>query len=182
MRLCRPRPTNPLTNPSTRPQQQQVVGTLRPEAAAALGLGTDVIVAPGSGDNAISALGAGVTRDGQVMISLGTSGTLFGVSAAPIVDKTGVVAPFCDATGAWLPLVCTLNCARVAEEVREAFGLSYDEITALAAAEAPGCQGVNYLPYLMGARTPNWPHSSGALLGLRPGAWELGWLTMLLGL
>lgn len=147
----------------------QAVGTLRPEAAAALGLRPDTLVAPGSGDNAMSALGSGVTRDGQLVVSLGTSGTLFGVSAAPIADASGTVAPFCDATGAWLPLVCTLNCTRVGEEVRDVFGLSQDDATALAAAEEPGCRGLNLLPYLVGERTPNWPNSSGALLGLRPG-------------
>lgn len=81
------------------------MGTLRPEAAAALGLPATAVVSPGSGDNAMSALGSGVTSDGQMVVSLGTSGTLFGVSAAPIVDASGTIAPFCDATGAWLPLV-----------------------------------------------------------------------------
>jgi len=118
----------------------------------------------------MSALGAGVTRDGQLVVSLGTSGTLFGVSDIPIVDAGGTIAPFCDATGAWLPLVCTLNCTRVAEEVREAFGLTREAATQLAAAEEAGCGGVNFLPYLAGARTPNWPGSSGAVLGLKPGA------------
>jgi xylulokinase len=117
----------------------------------------------------MSALGSGVTRDGQLVVSLGTSGTLFGVSGAPIVDATGAIAPFCDATGAWLPLVCTLNCTRAAEEAREAFGLSQEEATRLAAQEEAGCRGVNFIPYLAGERTPNWPNSSGAILGLRPG-------------
>ncbi|KIY93667.1 xylulose kinase [Monoraphidium neglectum] len=148
---------------------EEAVGTLRPEAAAELGLGPDVLVSPGSGDNAMSALGSGVTRDGQLVVSLGTSGTLFGVSGAPIVDATGAIAPFCDATGAWLPLVCTLNCTRAAEEAREAFGLSQEEATRLAADEEAGCRGVNFIPYLAGERTPNWPNSSGTILGLRPG-------------
>ncbi|KAI8467892.1 MAG: Xylulokinase [Monoraphidium minutum] len=155
---------------------EEAIGTLRPEVAAELGLPEGVVVAPGSGDNAMSALGSGATADGQLVVSLGTSGTLFGVSASPIIDKSGTIAPFCDATGAWLPLVCTLNCTRVPEEAREAFGLSQDDATALAGAEAPGCHGVNYLPYLAGARTPNWPHASGAVLGLRPGLLRPGLL------
>lgn len=52
------------------------------------------------------------------MVSLGTSGTIFGKAATPIIDPSGAVCPFCDATGAWLPLMCTLNCTRPAEEVR----------------------------------------------------------------
>lgn len=156
---------------------ERVAGALRPEAAAALGLLQEgVVVAPGSGDNAMSALGAGVTRDGQLIASLGTSGTLFGVSAAPILDPSGAVAPFCDAAGAWLPLVCTLNCTRPAEEVREAFGLSQDEITKLAEAAPPGCAGVNFVPFLAGERTPNLPRSSGAVVGLRPGLLRPGLL------
>lgn len=53
-----------------------------------------------------------------MVVSLGTSGTLFGRSSVPILDPSGVVAPFCDASGAWLPLLCTLNCTKVLEEVR----------------------------------------------------------------
>ena len=56
-------------------------------------------------------------RPGQLIISLGTSATLFGVSDRPILDPTGSIAPFCDATGAWLPLVCLLNCTSVLSEV-----------------------------------------------------------------
>jgi hypothetical protein len=54
-------------------------------------------------------------------------------------------------------------------QVREAFGLQHEELTALAEAEPPGCGGVTWLPYMIGERTPCWPHASGALLGLRPG-------------
>lgn len=144
-----------------------------PAVAADLGLGPGVVmVAPGSGDNACSALGAGAVRDGQVIVSLGTSGTLFAKSSAPILDPSGGIAPFCDATGAWLPLVCTLNCTRVLEEVRGALQgrLTHDELTSLAAAVPPGCGGVTWLPYMMGERTPNWPHASGTILGLRAGS------------
>lgn len=77
-------------------------------------------------------------------------------------------------SGAWLPLVCTLNCTRPPEEVREAFGLQREAITALAAAEAPGCSGLNFLPYIAGERTPNWPGASGVLAGIRPGSLRPG--------
>lgn len=70
-----------------------------------------------SGDNQMSALGAGAVAEGTWVISLGTSGTLFGVSNRPIEDKSGGIAPFCDATGAWMPLLCTMNCTLVTEEV-----------------------------------------------------------------
>ncbi|KAF8057263.1 xylB [Scenedesmus sp. PABB004] len=154
----------------------QAVGVVRPEVAAQLGLGGDVLVSPGSGDNAMAALGAGISQPGQLVVSLGTSATLFGVAGAPIVDPAGAVCGFCDATGAWLPLICTLNCTRPAEDVLAAFGIDHAAATALAAAEPPGCEGVSFLPYLVGERTPNWPDSTGALLGLRPGLLRPGLL------
>jgi xylulokinase len=161
----------------------ECVGELCAEVAKELGLvvedsaaGSDgdasttpIKIGPGGGDNAMAALGAGVTRPGELVVSLGTSGTLFGVSGAPVIDSSGVVAPFCDAAGQWLPLACTLNCTVAAEEVRKALGLDRDELTKLAASEPPGCEGVSLLPFFVGERTPNAPHATGALLGLRPG-------------
>ncbi|GLI65452.1 hypothetical protein VaNZ11_008833, partial [Volvox africanus] len=155
---------------------EEVVGLLLPEVASELGLPAGVIVAPGSGDNAMSALGAGAAGDGETVVSLGTSGTIFAKSPIPILDPTGVICPFCDATGAYLPLLCTLNCTRVLEEVREAFALDHTTLTALAQREPAGCSGVTWLPYLIGERTPSWPHASGALLGLRPGCLRPGLL------
>ena len=96
------------------------------------------------------------------------------VSAAPTRPRAstppGSVAPFRRAAGGYLPLLCTLNCTRVVEEAREVFGAgrSHDELGALAAEVSPGCDGVRFLPYLVGERTPNWPEASGALVGLRP--------------
>uniref|UniRef100_A0A383V639 glycerol kinase n=1 Tax=Tetradesmus obliquus TaxID=3088 RepID=A0A383V639_TETOB len=150
------------------------VGTVLPEVADLLGLGHDVVVAPGSGDNAMSALGSGITQPGELVVSLGTSATLFGVSGQPIIDPSCAVCPFCDATGAWLPLICTLNCTVPAEEVITAFGISHEQATALAEKEPAGSGGVSFLPYLVGERTPNWPDSSGAVVGLRPGLLKPG--------
>jgi xylulokinase len=76
------------------------VGTLRRALADELGLPAGVLVAPGSGDNMMSALGAGCVATGDIVVSLGTSGTVFGPSDTPVVDPSGLVAPFCDATGA----------------------------------------------------------------------------------
>ncbi|PNH02543.1 Xylulose kinase [Tetrabaena socialis] len=154
----------------------EAIGTLLAEVAAELGLPGGILVAPGSGDNACSALGAGLAGDGATVMSLGTSGTLFARSATPILDPTGIICPFCDATGAYLPLLCTLNCTRVLEEVRESFGLEHAELTCLAQSEPPGCSGVTWLPYMIGERTPSWPHATGALLGLRPGCLRPGLL------
>eukprot|EP00892_Ulva_mutabilis_P008976 jgi/Ulvmu1/6450/UM003_0080.1 len=146
------------------------VGAVRAEAAAALGLPAGVAVAPGSGDNMMSALGVGAVAEGDLVVSLGTSGTLFCPADKPVFDKSGQVAPFCDATGKWLPLLCTMNCTQPPEEVRRLFSLPLADITAAAAAAPPGCDGVNFLPYLAGERTPDWPAARGTLLGLTPGA------------
>ncbi|KAK9842150.1 hypothetical protein WJX84_001783 [Apatococcus fuscideae] len=151
-----------------------VVGTLRPEVAESLGLSPGVQVAPGSGDNQMSALGSGAVREGLWVASLGTSGTLFGATKQPILDPTGGVSPFCSTDGQWLPLLCTMNCTTVTEEARRAFGMDHATITPLAEAEEPGCDGVNFLPYLTGERTPNWPNSTGALTGLRQGSLKPG--------
>mmetsp|Transcript_4603 Transcript_4603/g.13232 ORF Transcript_4603/g.13232 Transcript_4603/m.13232 type:complete len:479 (+) Transcript_4603:228-1664(+) len=154
----------------------EAIGVLTGAVASELGLSADVLVAPGSGDNACSAMGTGAVEPGVLVASLGTSATLFGGSAAPVWDPSGTIAPFCDATGQWLPLICTQNCSQPAEEVCAAFGMSREQLTALAAEEEPGCQGVNFLPYLSGERTPNLPHAHGAILGLSNGCLRPGLL------
>ena len=156
----------------------ECAGTVRGEVAAELGLAPsssssrhhEILVGVGGGDNAMSALGVGAVQQGVWVLSLGTSGTLFGpAQQEQIIDASGAICAFCDATGAALPLLCTVNCTGVTEEVRRLCGsLDHDELAQLAAAEPPGCQGVTFLPYLGGERTPNWPHATGALLGLRP--------------
>ena len=75
------------------------VGTLKRDVADRLGLPAGVIVAPGSGDNMMSALGSGCVSAGDLVVSLGTSGTVFGTSDVAVSDPTGTIAPFCDATG-----------------------------------------------------------------------------------
>jgi len=69
----------------------------------------------------MSAIGSGATRPGVAVVSLGTSGTAFAYSPSPVVDPDGLIAPFCDSTGAWLPLLCVMNMTGVTEEVRAAF-------------------------------------------------------------
>lgn len=154
----------------------KAIGRLTTTAASDLGLHSDVIVAPGAGDNAASAMGSGAVQAGIWVLSLGTSGTLFGASPAAVWDPSGTVAPFCDATGQWLPLVCTQNCSQPATEVSKAFQMDHDALTKLALMEQPGCCGVNFLPYLTGERTPNLPQSTGAIIGLRPGCLRPGLL------
>jgi len=144
-------------------------GALSPEGAALLGLAPGVLVSSGGGDNMMSAIGAGATRPGVVVVSLGTSGTVFAHSDSPVIDPAGAIAPFCGSAGGWLPLLCVMNMTGVAEEVRAAFGLEHEELAAAARAVEPGCGGLAFVPYLVGERVPDLPQAAGALLGLRPG-------------
>lgn len=154
----------------------EAIGVVREPVAEALGLARGVQVAPGSGDNMLSALGAGAVEPGTLVISLGTSGTLFGHARDPILDPEGVIAPFCDATGGGLPLLCTMNCTTVTEEVRAAFDMSLEQLTDLASREPAGCAGMSFLPYLCGERVPDWPQASGVIHGLRAGSLRPGLL------
>jgi xylulokinase len=123
-------------------------------------------VAPGTGDNMAAALGAGL-RPGDVAISLGTSGTVYSVSETPTADPSGSVAGFADATGRFLPLVCTLNATKVSEAVRRLLGVDLAAFNELALASPAGAGGLTLLPYLDGERTPNRPNATGVLAGFR---------------
>ena len=82
-------------------------------------------IAPGAGDNAAAALGI-QAQPGDVVVSLGTSGTAFSVSNTPTSDSSGLVAGFADATGRYLPLVCTLNAARIFDAETRILGKTHD--------------------------------------------------------
>lgn len=123
------------------------------------------VLSAGTGDTMGTALGVGL-RPGEVVVSLGTSGCVSGVSEAPTADASGLVAGYADATGRFLPLVCTLNAARVLVAVAELLGRSLAELDELALAAAPGAGGLTLLPYLDGERTPNLPDARGLLAGL----------------
>ncbi|MYT27415.1 MULTISPECIES: xylulokinase [unclassified Streptomyces] len=124
------------------------------------------LVAAGTGDNMGAALGLGI-EPGDVVISLGTSGTAFAVADHPTGDPTGAVAGFADATGRYLPLVCTLNAARVLSSTARLLDVTLDDLDRLAREAEPGAGGLVLLPYLGGERTPNLPDAAGSLMGLR---------------
>ncbi|MER7244179.1 FGGY family carbohydrate kinase [Kribbella sp. NPDC000426] len=122
------------------------------------------VIGAGTGDNAAAALGLDL-QPGDVAVSLGTSGTAFARSANPTADPTGLVAGFADATGEYLPLVCTLNAARVMSATATMLGLDLAEFDE-AAITSPGSDGLVLLPFLDGERTPDLPHSTGLVYGL----------------
>jgi len=151
----------PLSHP------REPVGVVRAEIARQFGLGPEVLVS-GSGDNMMGAIGTGNVADGIVTASLGTSGTIYACSEQPIVDPAGEVAAFCDATGRWLPLVCTMNVTVATEMVRKTFGMDHAQLSEAAASVPPGSDGLMLIPFFEGERTPNVPDGTGVWLGVRP--------------
>ncbi len=122
-------------------------------------------VCAGTGDNMGAALGLGL-RPGDVVVSIGTSGTAFAVSETPAADPSGAVCGFADATGRFLPLVCTVNAGLVMSATAALLGVDLAGLDALALMAEPGAQGITLLPYLDGERTPNRPSATGTLRGL----------------
>ncbi|MFC6236421.1 xylulokinase [Longivirga aurantiaca] len=135
------------------------------EVEARWGAAPGTLLAPGTGDNMAAALGLGA-QPGDVVVSLGTSGTAFAVSETSTHDVSGAVAGFADATGRFLPLVCTLNAAQVLDVAARMLGVDHDGFARLALSAAPGADGLVLLPYLAGERTPNRPDATGVLAGM----------------
>lgn len=123
------------------------------------------VVGAGAGDNAAAALGMDA-RPGDVVVSLGTSGTVFAAAEAPAADSTGAVAGFADATGGYLPLVCTLNAARVLDAMAELLGVDHAGLSQLALQAESGSGGLVLVPYFEGERTPNLPDATASLTGM----------------
>ncbi|MEW2383459.1 xylulokinase [Micromonospora sp. NPDC047707] len=145
-----------------------VLAGMTPEPAPARLAGTaggTVLLGPGAGDNAAAAFGAGA-GPGDVVVSIGTSGTVFSVADTPAADPSGIVAGFADVTGRFLPLVCTLNAARVLDAAAALLRVGLDELAELALAAPPGADGLVLVPYLEGERTPNRPDATGSVHGL----------------
>jgi len=145
--------------------REALLPTVLPPAGVAGELSTGAVLGPGTGDNAAAALGVGA-RPGDVIVSIGTSGTVFSVSEQPAADVSGAVAGFADATGRFLPLVCTLNAARVLDAAATMLGVDHDRLAELALSAPPGADGLVVVPYLEGERTPNRPLATGAMHGL----------------
>ncbi|MDP2772699.1 MAG: FGGY family carbohydrate kinase [Nocardioides sp.] len=123
------------------------------------------VVAPGTGDNMGAALGLGLLP-GDVLVSIGTSGVASTVSAEPVADGTGTVTGFADAQSGFLPMVTTINAARILAHQARWLGVDLGTLSDLALASVPGAHGVTLLPYYGGERTPNRPTAVGTWTGL----------------
>ena len=124
-----------------------------------------VQIAAGAGDNAGAALGLGAGV-GDLVISLGTSGTAFAVSSTSTHDPSGEVAGFADATGNFLPLACTLNAAKIFNTVATTLGITFEEFSSLALNAPAGAEGLRIIPHFDGERTPNRPQARGFFSGI----------------
>lgn len=144
----------------------EYIGRLLPGIAAELGLPPGIPVSCGGGDNMMAAIGTGTVAAGRLTASMGTSGTLFAYTERPIIDESGTLAAFCDSTGAWLPLLCTMNCTVATELTRSMLDIDLDALEPLAASVPPGSNGVITLPFFQGERTPNLPNGQGSVMGL----------------
>jgi len=139
----------------------RVLGPAEEAGTAAAG----PVLGPGTGDNAAAALGL-AAGPGDVVVSIGTSGVACAVSEVPAADASGLVAGFADATGRYLPLVCTLNAARVLDTTAALLGVDHEGLSDLALAALPGAGGAVMVPWLEGERTPDRPHATGSFQGL----------------
>jgi xylulokinase len=123
------------------------------------------VIASGAGDNAAAALGIGA-KLGDLVISLGTSGTAFSVSSSPTHDASGEVAGFADASGNFLPLACTLNAAKIFDSTAKLLTIDFEKFSELALQANPGSDGLMVMPHFDGERTPNRPSAQGAIVGV----------------
>jgi xylulokinase len=144
----------------------ECVGTVRPAVAAELGVPVECVVAAGGGDNMMGAIGTENVKAGVVTISLGTSSTVYSFASEPVADAAGSIAPFCSSSGGWLPLVCTMNATNVVTNTVQMLGRTVQDIDAALDMTPPGADGLVFLPFLNGERTPDLPTARGTLAGI----------------
>jgi xylulokinase len=161
-------------------ESEEITGRLTRDSAKLLGLSTDCMVVGGAGDCAAGAVGNGIVRPGVLSTSIGTSGVVFVHSETPQVDPQGRLHTFCHAvTGKWHMMGVTLAaggslqwfrnalCQTVASIAKRQKIDIYDVLTGEAAVAPPGAEGLFFLPYLAGERTPHAdPNARGAFIGL----------------
>jgi xylulokinase len=147
-----------------------VCAHISPSAAALIGIPAGTPIVAGAGDQAAGAIGMGVTRPGAVSVTIGTSGVVFAATDRPATDPSGRLHTFCHAIpDRWHVMGVTQAAGLSLRWFRDllAAGVSYDQLTAEAAAVPAGADGLLWAPYLMGERTPHCdPNARAALVGL----------------
>lgn len=125
-----------------------------------------LLLGPGAGDNAAAALGLNAV-EGDVIVSIGTSGVVSALSTTATHDTQGLVSGFASAIGTFLPLVATLNAARILDAGCELLSVGHAELSRLALSAPAGAGGLTLVPYFEGERTPNRPEATASLHGMR---------------
>ena len=147
-----------------------VTGVVTEEAAALTGLRSGTPVMAGGGDQAANGVGVGAITPGVVAMSVGTSGVVFAAADRPVVEPAGRLHAFCHAVpGMWHLMGVMLSAAGSYKWFKETFApaLTYDELNDAAAQVPAGSEGLVFLPYLTGERTPHPdPLARGAFVGL----------------
>ena len=168
-RLAFGRPGREATGPGTETAGGEAAPVILPRvlapAESAGSTPAGILVAAGAGDNAAAALGLGA-GPGDVVVSLGTSGTVFAINPTAVADPSGSVVGFADASGSFLPLVATLNAARALDTIAELLGVDHEQLGQLALSAPPGSQGLVLVPWFEGERTPNRPDATATLGGM----------------
>jgi xylulokinase len=148
----------------------QVTGTISPEAAEVTGLSVGTPIVGGGGDQAAQSVGVGAITPGIIALTLGTSGVVFAPTGQPFIEPEGRLHAMCHSVpGNWHLMGVMLSAAGSLRWFRDTFspGSSYDDLLAPANAVEPGSEGLIFLPYLTGERTPYPdPLARGAFIGL----------------
>lgn len=141
------------------------VGYLKDGIASRYGM-EKVLVSSGGGDNMMGAIGTGNVRPGICTLSLGTSGTIYTYFPEPFIDPEGEIAAFCDSTGGWLPLLCTMNVTNTTESFKALFKISNEQLEEWVSKAPPGAEDLLFLPFIDGERFPVFPYGRGVIFGL----------------
>jgi xylulokinase len=149
-------------------ESPEPAGSLLPHVADELGLPSRIPIAAGGGDNAAAAIGTGITRDGLMSSSIGTSGVLFAHADTPAIDPSGRIHAFCHAVpGKDCLLAVVLSAGGSLRWWRDVTGADFGTLVAEAEQVPAGAEGLLFLPYLTGERTPHLdPEARGVFLGL----------------
>ncbi len=158
-------------------ESSQICGRVSKEAALAAGLEPGTPVVAGAGDQAAGAIGNGVVREGPVLITVGTSGVVFAASEKPVMDPLARIHSFCHASpGLWHAMGVMLSAGGSTRWLRDLFrqagsDIDYPDMGAAAEEVPPRCEGLTFLPYLTGERTPHFdPEARGVFSGLSLGS------------
>jgi len=145
---------------------REPIGTIRKAVAEEFGLSPRTLVACGSGDNVMGAVGTGSVSPGRVTMGIGTSGVINLHSNILPRDADRSIQVFCAVEEGWLPTTCTMNATSSTSLLQSLFEIKIEQIEALIVEGAPGSEGIRIFPYFNGERMPSLPHARAVMKGL----------------